>query len=73
MITDAEALRAALKALVDAYIHKHARPDVAPGYRYRTHLAVGFDKYTDNLTEARAAVLRAAGLEPGWIALWEES
>lgn len=56
-------LRANESKFVDAYIHKSIRPECQPGFRYRANLAIDFNKWTDSLEEARAAVRRAAGIE----------
>jgi predicted nuclease with TOPRIM domain len=50
--------------LISAYIAVDDRPTRPPGHRYRARLAIDFDKWTDDLDEARAAILRAAGIDP---------
>ena len=54
-------LRAALIKLARSYIWEHPHP-APPGKRYRAQLAFQVDKWTDDYSEAFAAVLRSAGL-----------
>lgn len=56
-------LRLALDRLISAYI----TPASPPARRYRAALPLDFYKWTDDLDEARAAILRAAGIEAGGI------